>query len=176
MDPDRFIQRCWFLIASPEKEWHLIKKENKPYASVLLLFVLPVILIGSFSLWAGSFFTTSILIEAIIRVFREILFLGVYVAGIYTITNWFSGKPEFDRVFQLAAYSMAIVWITEIFANLTFLLSWVQFFGLYALYVLYYGIKPILKIPSNLRNPAFVVLAFWLLISWFAVELLFHWI
>lgn len=173
VDPDGFLQRCRYILTSPEKEWYSIVEEDKPPSQLTLHFALPLILFGSLALWAGGFFQVHMLWDALLNGLQELVLLLIFSAGVWFLTQRISSYSAFSKAFRISVYSLGVLWICQIPANLTFLLSWVEIFGLYGLYVLYLGIVPALNARSNMQNPLFIAFLFWFLVSYIGVEVLF---
>lgn len=169
-DPDRFIQRCWFIITTPDKEWVLVRKENREPLQIFFLFALPLIIFGSFTLWAGHFFAWNAFYEGLARIVTQSVFLWIFACGIYMIVPLLGAEKNFLASFKLATYSLAVIWIVEIPGNLSVFFAWIKIFSLYAAYVLWTGLRPVLKVPGNNRSPAFIVLLFVVLIIYSLLE------
>jgi hypothetical protein len=80
--------------------------------------------------------------------------LGVYVLAqvVNTLARAFNGDPDFEQALKLVAYSYTPIWLAGILLLLPqFLILRVVSvaISLYAVYLLYLGLPPLMKVPRD---------------------------
>jgi len=176
------IERIKKILTSPKTEWEVIASEETTAREVLksyLIFVALIPAIGSFigcgvvgyknMIGEHTHLITSGVRQALIS------FVGI-IAGTYITAHVlnrlaakFNSTANFDKAFQLVAYSyapMCIAGILHIFPSLS---SIAGIISMYGLYIFYLGIAPMMKTPEEkvtayfLSVLIFVILIFLLL-------------
>ena len=162
----------------PQKEWHVINSEPGNTANITTTYILPLTLIGAFAAFIGfGFLGVGIGVFKIAGVgwgikmalgyaIRSIL--GVFIAAfiIDALASNFGSEKNFDKSFQVAAYSATaglvggIVLIVPALSILALLAS------LYGLYLLYLGLPILKKTPADKAVSYFVVVLVVSLVVW----------
>jgi len=152
-------------VAYPAREWIVVAREATKPEPLLLRYALPLAALGpvcgllrlSVFGFAGSrgAYRVPILTAAIEAVISLLLALvGVYVLAqiVNALTRAFGGDPDFEQALKLVTYAYTPIWLAGVFLLLPqfFLLRVVSaVVSLYALYLLYLGLPPLLKVPRD---------------------------
>lgn len=160
------IDRAALIVAYPAREWPVVARESTALEPLLLRYALPLAAIGPicgvlrvsvFGLAGvrGGVYRVPLVTAAIEAAISLVLALvAVYVLAklVDTLARPFNGEPDFEQALKLVTYSYTPMWL----AGVLFLLP--QFFilrvvssliGLYAVYLLYLGLPPLLKVPRE---------------------------
>ncbi len=166
----KLIERVKNIIIEPKQEWGTISTQNTPHAKVAMEYLLGLALIpaiATFICWGLIGQTVmgihisggiSIGIKQAVLQFISILGGAYMTAFIFNmLAPNFGSEKNFDRAFSLAAYCYTPVCLGGIF-----MIHWKIAFlagltSLYALYLLYIGIKPMMKTPDDKVTGYFVV-------------------
>lgn len=169
------------LFVNPQSEYRTIAKENPSHTAILTGYVLFVAIIPFlFSLIRGiitfadlfgySFFTAIWAIFRIILSRLLVLFGGIYLTALLvnSMAEKFGGKSNFNRAFALVAYAYTPMFLAGIF-NVWSSLSWlIPTVGVYGLYLLVAGLRPMMQ-PSNEKADAYSSVSFVIAAAVYAV-------
>ena len=146
------------ILLSPQSEFHAIEQEEEAsHKKTLISYVLPLLLIPALFAFVGyglvgysymghHFSNVGLGFRmAIVQVI--VLLGGVYLSAgiINAIADNFGATKNFNRVFSLVAYAYTPMFLAGIFHILPSLWWLVLLLGLYGLYLLFIGLKPMLK-------------------------------
>ena len=145
------------ILLNPQTEYQAIEQENTPHTKTLTSYLLPLVLISALFAFIGyglvgySIRGTHFsqvdwgLRMAIIQI--AVLIGGIYLSTLVIsfLTENFGANKNFDRVFSLIAYAHTPILLAGVF-HIHHSLWWLVFLiGLYGLYLLFVGLKPMLK-------------------------------
>ena len=161
-------QRAKNLLLAPAKEWQSIDEEDVN-SSHVLTYLLVLALIPAVAGFIGMGFiglnVFGIHSGSIGWGFRNAIssYLGI-VGGAYIsafvidfLADKFQATSSFNVAFKVVAYSytpMCVAGVLYLIPSLSFL---VPLAGLYGLYILYTGMKPMLKVPEDKMMGYFIV-------------------
>ncbi|MCL2313432.1 MAG: YIP1 family protein, partial [Firmicutes bacterium] len=96
---------------------------------------------------------------------------GIYLAAfvIDALAKNFGATKNFNQAFSLVAYSYTPMFIGGIF-NIYHSLTWLAMVaGIYGLYLLYIGLKPMMKVPDEKQTSYFVVSLLVMILAMFII-------
>jgi len=162
------IERVKKILLSPKAEWTVIDAEEIPASKLLSSYLILLALIPAIGWFIGyglvGYNVLGAHIGSISAGIRQavISFVGTIASAYITayiitkLANKFESKGDFNKAFQLVAYSytpMGVAGILYIFPALS---SFAAILGLYGLYILYVGIAPMMKTPEEKITPYFL--------------------
>lgn len=161
-------QRAKNLLLAPAKEWHSIDEEDVN-SSHVLTYLLVLALIPAVAGFIGMGFiglnVFGIHSGSIGWGFRNAIstYLGI-VGGAYIsafvidfLADKFQATSSFNVAFKVVAYSYTPMCVAGVFYLIPSLSFLVPLAGLYGLYILYTGMKPMLKVPEDKMVGYFIV-------------------
>lgn len=164
------VDRAKNIIVQPQKEWDVIAAERPNSGQILTGYVLILVAAAALAAFIGyAFVGFNVLgyrykgmdwgIYQALTVFLGGI-LSVYITSLVVdmLAPTFNSEKNFDRSFQLVAYSFTPAWIgglLMIIPSISFIGS---LFGLYGLYLMYIGIPKIKKTPADKHTSYFVVI------------------
>jgi hypothetical protein len=166
----QLFDRAKKIILSPKDEWTVIKDENTSSTEVLMKYLLPLALIPAIASFIGygliGFRMPFVghvgsisygIREAIVMLISTIG--GVYVTAyvIDLLATSFGGTKNFQKAFQLVVYSYTPTMVAGILYILPSLSPIVFIAGLYGLYLLYLGLKPMMQSPDDKVTVYFII-------------------
>lgn len=172
------IDRVKNILLTPQKEWHVINSEPGNTASITTTYILPLTLIGVFAAFIGfGFLGVGIGVFKIAGVawgikmalgyaIRSILGVFIMAFIIDALASNFESEKNFDKSFQVAAYSATAGLVGGIFLIIPALSILVLLASLYGLYLLYLGLPILKKTPADKAVSYFVVVLVVSLIVW----------
>lgn len=156
------IERTKSILISPKEEWSKIGQENDTPVKLLTTYLLWLAILPAAAAFIGYGligFRIPLVghIASLEWGIRMALLQYVSVIGGVFLTafvfdmlaSYFGAEKSFNKAFQLATYCYAAVCVGGIFYiywSLSFLAGVA---GLYALYILYCGLKPMMKVPEE---------------------------
>ena len=170
------IDRAKQIILKPKEEWMVIDQESTSVKDLITGYLLPLALIPTIAslIGYGFFFRLHSLGFGIKY---AVLYFITYIGGAL-LTAWiidalavtFASVKDFRKAFQLVVYSytpMMVAGVVMIFPALSpvMLLA-----GLYSLYLLYLGFKPLMKTPDDKLVTYFVVSLVVLIVVYFVIS------
>jgi Yip1 domain. len=164
-------ERVKQIIISPKSEWQTIDSENTPAQTLLFKYLLVLALIPAVASFIGfGIMETSY--GKIIHIGGSIE-IGIrqgiisYVSTIFAVylASWvigflapsFGSEKNFGRAFTLVVYSYTpslVAGVVLIFPALAFIQ---MLAGIYGLYILYLGLKPMMKTPDDKQPIYFLI-------------------
>jgi len=163
------IERVKNILITPKQEWGVIASKEEPHVKVFTSYLLILALIptiAAFISWGligqKVLFVRVIGIELGVR-YAIIQFITIIV-GAYTIAFVinalapnFGAQKNFNKAFQLAAYCYTAVCVAGILTMIPGLRWLATLGGLYSLYLLYVGLKPMMKVTDDKATGYFIV-------------------
>ena len=172
------LNRVKLLLFTPQTEYQAIEQENTPRAKILTHYVLPLMIISvlfafigyglvGYSIGRTHFNEPSLGLRW--AVLQTILLLGgIYITAliINAMASRFGTAKSFDRAFALVAYAYTPMFLAGIF-HIRPNWSWLVYsLGIYGLYLLITGLKPMMK-PAEEKAGSYSAL------SWIAAVIVF---
>ena len=160
---NKVIDRAKNILITPKNEWPVVETEQSKPATILTSYILPMLSIGAIATfigqgligrslgpWGGS--TASVkagLIGALLFVILTVVTVYIVAAAIDVLAQSFGSEKNWNRSFQLAAYSLTAAYVGAIFLlfpalNIVYILC-----TLYSIYPLYTGIPIMKKTPVD---------------------------
>ena len=163
------IDRVKNILISPQKEWQVINTEAGNPASITTSYLLPLILIGALAAFigfgligvgVGFFKITGVgwgIKMALGYAIRSIVSVFILAFIIDALAANFGSEKNFNKSFQVAAYSATAGLVGGIFLIIPALAILAMLAGLYGLYLLYVGLPILKKTPADKAVNYFVV-------------------
>lgn len=184
------IDRAKNILFTPQKEWQVINNEPGNVAGITTTYILPLTLIGVLAAFIGfGFFGVGVGFFKIAGVGWGIKMALGYairsIAGVFimafiidAIAPNFQSEKNFEKSFQVAAYSATAGLVGGIFLIIPMLSILAMLAGLYGLYLLYLGLPVLKKTPADKSvNYFVVVLVIWIIVGvilYYIQNLLFY--
>ena len=164
------VNRVKNILVAPKDEWAPIEAEQDPHMKILTSYLLLLALIPAVCQFIGyGLIGHSVLgihvggsigwgiRQALISFISMIG--GVYLTAfiIDMLAESFGSTKNFDKAFALVAYSYTPMCIGGVFYLLPSLSILATIAGIYGLYILYTGLKPMMKTPDDKQAVYFVV-------------------
>jgi len=150
------------IVLSPKKEWEIIATEEKTTASVFWSYLLPLSLISIVTCYIGYGIVGSNqgmfgLVATAELGYRYAAFNFINLIACAFITAFiisflatsFNAEKNFTKAFKLVVYSYTPTLIASIFYIVPSLSPFVFFGGLFGLYLLFIGLKPMTNVPDD---------------------------
>lgn len=167
---ENLVSRAKTVLLQPKTAWETIKNEPDVMAKVITGYVVPLALIPAIASFIGygligvnvPFFGRSASIEwglnQAITQFVAII-LGVIVSGwvISMLAPTFNTKLSLDKGVQLVAYSYTPTMVAGVLLISPSLAIIALLAGIYGLYILYLGFKPMTGVADDKATSYFVV-------------------
>jgi hypothetical protein len=174
-------ERVKNIMLTPKTEWSVIETEEDGHMKVLTTYLMWLAAIPAIAAFIGygiiGFNVLGIHIGGFALGIKQaimqyiIIIGGAYLSALvfdFLATN-FEGTKNFNRAFQLSAYCYTPICLGGIF-YIHFSLSFLSILaGLYGFYLLYLGVKPMMKVPNNKATNYFVVSLLAMLIVFFVL-------
>lgn len=179
------IERAKAILTTPKTEWNVINGESDDASKITMTYLIPLILIGTVASFIGfgligvnygfgfKFRSTELGIKlAISYAVRGVA--GVYVLAfiIDALAPQFNSEKNFNKSFQLAAYSSTASLVAAVLLILPSLAILILIAAIYGLYIAYLGI-PVLKKTSQDKHAVYFVV---ILVVSFAINLILSFI
>lgn len=179
------IERAKAILTTPKTEWNVINGESDDASKITMSYLIPLILIGTVASFIGfgligvnygfgfKFRSTELGIKlAISYAIRGVA--GVYILAfiIDALAPQFSSEKNFNKSFQLAAYSSTASLVAAVLLILPSLAILILIAAIYGLYIAYLGI-PVLKKTSQDKHAVYFVV---ILVVSFAINLILSFI
>ena len=175
------VERAKNIITTPKTEWEAIANEEPKIQEILLGYVLPLALIPTIALIVGwgvvgilgfTSFTYGIAL-GLVQLINA--FLSVLIAGfvIDALSTSFGSTKNMGKAVQLVAYSMTPIWVFGIL-NILPAIGWLSYLlGLYALFLIYLGLTPLMKTPEDKKVVYMIVSVVILAVVYWIITLIF---
>lgn len=163
------IDRVKNILISPQKEWQVINGEAGNPASITTSYLLPLILVGALAAFIGfgligvgvGFFKIAGvgwgIKMALGYAIRTIISIFILAFIIDALAANFGSEKNFNKSFQVAAYSATAGLVGGIFLIIPALAILSMLASLYGLYLLYVGLPILKKTPADKAVNYFVV-------------------
>jgi len=179
------------VLLTPKTEWPVIEAENMPHAKVFTTYVVPLALIPALAAFIGygliGYSVLGVHVSSISWGIRQAIMLYVTMLGGVYLTAFvldvlaanFNSAKDFNRAFSLVAYSYTPMFVAGVFYALP-RLSWLaSLAGIYGLYLLYIGLKPMMKTPDEKQTSYFVIslivmVVVFVVLSWILTSIFFR--
>jgi hypothetical protein len=172
----KIIDRAKQIILKPKDEWVVIDQENTNVKDLVTGYLLPLALIPAIAslIGYGFFFKFHTLGFG---VKYAILYFITYVGGAL-LTAWiidalapsFGSTKDFRKAMQLVVYSYTPMMVAGIFMIFPALSPIMLLAGLYSLYILYLGFKPLMKTPDDKLTTYYIVSLVVLVVVYFVIS------
>ena len=163
------IERVKSILITPQKEWQVINAEPGDTAGITTTYLLPLTLIGVIAAFIGfGFFGVGIGLFKITGVgwgikmaigyaIRSIASVFILAFIIDALASNFGSEKNFNKSFQVAAYSATAGLVGAIFLIIPALSILSMLASLYGLYILFVGLPILKKTPADKAVGYFVV-------------------
>lgn len=160
------IERVKRILLNPKEEWASIDQENTSVAELTTTYLIPLALIPAIATFIGyglvgfGFFGPSLswgIRQAVISLVQTLLGAFITAFVINALTGSFASQNNFRKAMQLVVYSFTPMMVAGIVLILPALGILYFLAGIYGLYLLYIGIKPLMKTPDDKVTTYFVV-------------------
>ena len=166
---EKIISTAKQFILSPKSEWEVVKSDKDTAHQHVMKYVLPLALISAVAIFIGvgligyrvfGYRVQSVsggLAQAIMSLAS--ILIGVYLSGfvIHKLAPTFDTTVSLDKAVKLVGFSytaILLAGILNIFPPLAFLTF---LGGLYSLYILYIGFKPMTNVSDEKSTSYFIV-------------------
>lgn len=166
---DKIISTAKQFILSPKSEWEVVKSDKDTAHQHVMKYVLPLALISAVAIFIGvgligyrvlGYRIQSVsggLAQAIMSLAS--ILIGVYLSGfvIHKLAPTFDTTVSLDKAVKLVGFSytaILLAGVLNIFPPLAFLTF---LGGLYSLYILYIGFKPMTNVSDEKSTSYFIV-------------------
>ncbi len=155
---ENLIARVKAILLTPETEWPVIERESgdlsflfTKYVAILALIPALARFIGS-SLIGGYTPIGSGLAGAIFGYVGAFVVVYVVALLIDILAPTFGAQKNFANALKLSVYAHTPLWVAGIFLLIPGL-SYLTILGLYGIYILWTGLPPLMRAPSNKALP-----------------------
>jgi hypothetical protein len=182
---EQLINRIKQILLQPKEEWEVIAKEETPMMKMITSYVLPLSLIGVVASFIGfgligikvPFFGRIATIEwGIYSAITHLItvLVGVVLSGyiISVLAPSFGAKLSLDEGVKLVGYSYTPILVGAIFNIIPSLAILGSLIGLYGLFLLYLGFKPITKVAEDKLTGYFLVSLLVMIVVFFVLGLI----
>ncbi len=157
------------ILVTPKTEWPVIEGENKPHLTVLITYVLILAAIPAVAAIIGygiiGYNVLGIHVANFSYAFKQavsqyiVMTGGVYLSAfvIDLLAGTFGAQKNFDKAFSLVAYAWTPMFVGGVFHMIPGLRWLPGLVGLYAFFLLYVGLKPMMKVADDKQTGYFVV-------------------
>lgn len=166
---EKIISTAKQFILSPKSEWEVVKSDKDTAHQHVMKYVLPLALISAVAIFIGvgligyrvlGYRVQSVsggLAQAIMSLAS--ILIGVYLSGfvIHKLAPTFDTTVSLDKAVKLVGFSytaILLAGVLNIFPPLAFLTF---LGGLYSLYILYIGFKPMTNVSDEKSTSYFIV-------------------
>ena len=159
------LDRASKIVAYPAREWVVVAREATKLEPLFMNYVLPLAALGPvcglarLSVFGIAAARGAYRVPWLTAAIEAVMSLGLALLGVYvlaqvvnTLARAFNGDPDFEQALKLVAYSYTPIWLAGILLLLPqFLILRVVSvaISLYAVYLLYLGLPPLMKVPRD---------------------------
>jgi hypothetical protein len=177
------VERVKNILISPKQEWEVIEKETTPVSQLVVGYLLLLALIPAIANFIG-YWLVGYRVPFVGHVSGSFEFglrqgvlafaspvIAVFVAAyvIDLLAPSFGSQKDFRRAMQLVTYSYTPALVAGVFMIIPSLGILATLAGLYALYLLYIGLKPMMKTPDDKVTTYFIVSLLVMIVATFVV-------
>ncbi|NVO11668.1 MAG: YIP1 family protein [Bacteroidales bacterium] len=158
----KLVDKVKNILLKPTAEWIVIEQENTSALTLIITYLIPLALIPGlsviiyFGLIGVSFFGLFAIKQAIITFVSIVLGVCVSAIVIDNLAPNFGSTKDFRKTVQIIVYSYTPILLASVFQAIP-TISFLSIIGLYSLYLLYIGMKQMLKTPEDKLAIYFVV-------------------
>jgi hypothetical protein len=166
---DKIINTAKQFIVSPKSEWEVAKEDNNTAHQHVMRYVLPLALISSVAIFIGvgligyrvlGYRVQSVsggLAQAIMSLAS--ILIGVYLSGfvIHKLAPTFNTTVTLDKAVKLVGFSYTAILLAGVLNIFPPLALFTFLGGLYSLYILYIGFKPMTNVSDEKSSSYFIV-------------------
>lgn len=156
-------------IVNPKLEWEIAKEDNDSAQQHVMKYVLPLALISAVAIFIGvgligyrvfGYRVQSVsggLAQAIVSLAS--ILIGVYLSGfvIHKLAPTFNTTVSLDKAVKLVGFSYTAILLAGVLNIFPPLAFFTFLGGLYSLYILYIGFKPMTNVSEEKSNSYFLV-------------------
>jgi hypothetical protein len=165
------VERVKNILINPKSEWEIIEKETTPVPQLLVGYLLILALIPAVASLIGYWLvghrvpmmghlggTFAFGLRHAIMAFASPV-IAVFVAAfvIDLLADSFGSQKDFRRAFQLVVYAYTPALVAGVFYLIPSLSILVTLASIYGLYLLYIGLRPMMKTPDDKVTTYFIV-------------------
>jgi hypothetical protein len=163
------IDRAKKIMLSPKEEWAVIETESTDVATLVTGYLIPLALIAAVAsfigyglIGVGGFGYKIVSISLGIRygvISLVTTIAGAFIAAlvINALSASFASRNDFRKALQLVVYSFTPMMVAGILYILPGLRMLPPLAGIYGLYLLYIGMKPLMQTPEDKVTSYFIV-------------------
>lgn len=166
---DKIINTAKQFIVNPKSEWDVVKEDNSTASQHVITYVLPLALISAVAIFIGvgligyrvlGYRIQSVsggLAQAIMSLAS--ILIGVYVSGfvIHKLAPTFDTTVSLDKSVKLVGFSYTAILLAGVLNIFPPLAFFTFLGGLYSLYILYTGFKPMTNVSDEKSTSYFIV-------------------
>ena len=144
-------------IIRPVATWKEIAADTQSYRTFFKQYAIPLIFLGAISAFLGGLFaeTEETFKNAVLSGLATFIVavLSLYFAAylIYLTSGLFEISRDLDSIFKLVIFASTPEFLIQFVSNLDQSLAFIEILGLYAVYVFWTGVKPMLNCPDNTK-------------------------
>jgi hypothetical protein len=165
---DHLFNRIKLVIINPKNAWDEIKNESSTTKDLVLNYMLPLVLIPTIASFIGygligssSYFGTNSISWGLNQALLAFIgaFLGVFISAwcIHKLAPSFGTQVSLNKSLKLVVYAYTPSWLAGIFYLVPALSILGLVAGIYSLYILYIGFKPITNVPEEKKTNYFII-------------------
>ena len=168
INTEQLIKRVKHLVIQPNEAWVEIKDEKKESKELIIGYMLPLVLIPTVASFigygfidAGRFFGASTVMWGLSKAVIAFAgaFLGVFISAwcIHKLAPSFNTQVTMTKALSLVIYAYTPSWLAGVFYLIPALSILGFLAGIYSLYILYTGFKPISNVSEEQKTNFFIV-------------------
>ncbi len=165
---DHLFNRIKLVIVNPKGAWEEIKIEPTATKNLILSYMLPLVLIPTIASFIGygligsnTYFKSSSINWGINQAILAFIgaFLAVFISAwyIHKLAPSFGTHTSIGKATSLVIYAYTPSWLAGVFYLVPSLSILALVAGIYSLYILYIGFKPITNVPEEKKTNFFVI-------------------
>ncbi|MBN2275093.1 MAG: YIP1 family protein [Bacteroidales bacterium] len=168
------IQRAKQIMLKPKEEWGVIDQEKTNTVDLIVRYLIPLALIPA----VASLIGFGLKLHSFgFGIRYGILYIVTYIGGAL-LTAWvidilassFASARNFQKAMQLVVYSYTPMMVAGIVLIFPALSPIMLLAGIYSLYILYLGFKPLMKTPDDKVTTYFIVSLVVLIVVYFVIS------
>lgn len=166
---DKIINTAKQFIVSPKSEWEVVKEDKDSAHQHVMTYVLPLALVSAVAIFIGvgligyrvlGYRVQSVsggLAQAIMSLAS--ILIGVYLSGfvIHKLAPTFNTTVSLDKAVKLVGFSYTAILLAGVLNIFPPLAFFTFIGGLYSLYILYIGFKPMTNVSDEKSMSYFIV-------------------
>jgi hypothetical protein len=175
------VERAKKILLNPKEEWAVIDQENTSVSELVTTYLIPLALIPAIATFIGygivglGFLGPSLswgIKQAVISFIQTAVGAFVTALIINALSTSFGSQSDFRKAMQLVVYSFTPMMVAGIVLILPALGIISLLAGIYGLYILYIGLKPLMKTPDDKVTTYFVISLVILIAVYFVIGLI----